>query len=82
MEVPAENDNKPKVSRYRVVHVAARRARQLQSGSSPSVPVRSIKAVRIAQDEMAAGLVDYVVPDESAEKKMNLPDGYTPILHT
>lgn len=69
-------------SKYRAVHVAARRARQLQSGSSPAIATRSTKAVRIAQDEVAAGLVDYVVPDKTPRKDMGLPTGYTPILHS
>jgi DNA-directed RNA polymerase subunit omega len=69
-------------SKYRAVHVAARRARQLQSGSSPIVPTRSTKAVRIAQDEMLAGLIDYIVPEGPSRKELGLPTGYTPILHT
>lgn len=69
-------------SKYRAVHVTARRARQLQSGSSPMVPTRSTKAVRIAQDEVEAGLVDYIVPEGPSRKELGLPLGYTPILHT
>jgi DNA-directed RNA polymerase subunit omega len=41
-------------SNYRKVLVAARRARQLQSGSHALVPSQSTKACRIAQDEIAA----------------------------
>lgn len=69
-------------SKYRAVHVAARRARQLQSGSSPMVPTRATKAVRIAQDEVRAGLVNYIVPEGPSRKEFGLPSGYTPILHT
>lgn len=71
-----------KVSKYSAVHVAARRARQLQSGSSPAVPTRSTKAVRIAQDELKAGLIEYVAPEEPIAKEAIIPDGYTPILHS
>lgn len=71
-----------KESKYRAVHIAARRARQLQSGSSPIVPTRATKAVRIAQDELEAGLIDYVVPAGPSRKEMGLPTGYTPILHS
>jgi DNA-directed RNA polymerase subunit omega len=39
--------------------VAARRARQLQSGSQPLVNTHSGKACRVAQDELDAGLVGY-----------------------
>lgn len=47
-------------SNYRYVLVAARRARQLQSGVQPLMATRSRKACRIAQDEIDAGLVRYV----------------------
>lgn len=70
-------------SKYRAVHVAARRARQLQSGSSPLVPTRVTKACRIAQDELHAGLIHYSVPEGPSRKELNvLPTGYTPILHS
>jgi DNA-directed RNA polymerase subunit omega len=46
-------------SNYRYVLVAARRARQLQSGSQPLVNTHSAKACRVAQDEIDAGLVSY-----------------------
>lgn len=71
-----------KESKYRAVHVAARRARQLQSGSSPVISTRSTKAVRIAQDELQAGLIHYVVPEGPVRKEFGLPTGYTPILHS
>ena len=67
-----------KESKYRAVHVAARRARQLQSGSSPMVPNRSSKATRIAQDELQAGLISYIVPEGPSRKELGLPAGYTP----
>jgi DNA-directed RNA polymerase subunit omega len=69
-------------SKYRAVHVAARRARQLQSGHSPAVPTRATKAVRIAQDELKAGLIEYIVPEKPSPADEQLPLGYTPILHT
>lgn len=69
-------------SKYRTVHVAARRARQLQSGANPMVPSRSNKACRVAQDELNAGMVDYVVPENFTPKELDLPTGYTPILHS
>jgi len=43
--------------------VAARRARQLQSGSRALVPTRSTKPCRIAQDEIDAGKIAYVKAD-------------------
>jgi DNA-directed RNA polymerase subunit omega len=47
-------------SNYRKVLVAARRARQLQSGSHALVQSHSNKACRIAQDEIDAGKIAYV----------------------
>jgi DNA-directed RNA polymerase subunit omega len=47
-------------SDYRKVLVAARRARQIQSGAHALVPTRSTKACRIAQDEIDAGKIAYV----------------------
>jgi len=42
--------------------VAARRARQLQSGARPLMEqVRSRKACRIAEEEIAAGKVKWVI---------------------
>jgi DNA-directed RNA polymerase subunit omega len=50
-------------SNYRKVMVAARRARQLQSGSRALVPTHSTKPCRIAQDEIDAGKIAYVKAD-------------------
>jgi DNA-directed RNA polymerase subunit omega len=47
-------------SNYRKVLVAARRARQLQSGSHSLVASASNKVCRIAQDEIEAGKIAYV----------------------
>ena len=47
-------------SDYRKVLVAARRARQIQSGAHALVPTHSTKACKIAQDEINAGKISYV----------------------
>ena len=47
-------------SNFRYVIVAARRARQLQSGSAPLLHSSSAKASKIAQQEISAGLVAHV----------------------
>ena len=52
-------------SQYRYVLVAARRARQLQNGAQPVVEPRSHKACRIAEQEINAGKVKWVVPEPS-----------------
>ena len=50
-------------SNYRKVLVAARRARQFQSGSHALVPTQSTKPCRIAQEEIDAGKIAYVKAD-------------------
>ena len=50
-------------SNYRYILVAARRARQLQGGAPPVVETNSRKPCRIAQDEIRAGKVKWVIPE-------------------
>jgi DNA-directed RNA polymerase subunit omega len=50
-------------SNYRYILVAARRARQLQSGARPVVDSHSRKPCRVAMDEIKAGKVKWVVPE-------------------
>jgi len=57
-------------SNYRKVLVAARRARQLQSGSHALVPSQSTKACRIAQEEIEAGKISYVKADVAVTKPL------------
>jgi DNA-directed RNA polymerase subunit omega len=66
-------------SDYRKVLVAARRARQLQNGSSALVPTQSTKACRIAQDEIAAGKIAYVKKDVPVVKPL-VDDSGIPII--
>jgi DNA-directed RNA polymerase subunit omega len=57
-------------SNYRKVLVAARRARQIQSGSAALVATHSTKACRIAQDEVEAGKISYVKRDVPVVKPL------------
>ena len=57
-------------SNYRKVLVAARRARQLQSGSHALVPSQSTKACRIAQEEIEAGKISYVKAEVEVTKPL------------
>jgi DNA-directed RNA polymerase subunit omega len=50
-------------SNYRYILVAARRARQLQNGAPPIVETASRKPCRIAQDEIKAGKVKWIIPE-------------------
>lgn len=67
-------------SNYRKVLVAARRARQLQSGSQALVATHSTKACRIAQDEVEAGKIAYVKKDIPVIKPPVEETGGTPII--
>lgn len=48
-------------SKFRQILVAARRARQVQSGAKPLVLTQSRKPTRVAQDEMRAGVLPYEI---------------------
>src|SRR6266436_9850731 len=50
-------------SNYRFIIVAARRARQLQSGAPTLIDTSSRKPCRIAQDEIRAGKVRWEIPE-------------------
>jgi len=50
-------------SNYRYILVAARRARQLQGGAPPVIETMSRKPCRIAQDEIKAGKVKWLIPE-------------------
>jgi DNA-directed RNA polymerase subunit omega len=68
-------------SNYRKVLVAARRARQLQSGSHALVHSQSNKACRIAQDEVEAGKIAYVKTDIPVVKPL-IEESGLPIVTT
>ena len=46
-------------NKYSLVKGAARRARQLQSGAPAMIVSKSMKACRVAQDEIEQGQVSY-----------------------
>lgn len=67
--MPEKTDNID--SKFRFILIAAKRARQLQSGAKPLVPTHSRKPTRIAQEEVRAGvikweLIPYVKREEPA----------------
>jgi DNA-directed RNA polymerase subunit omega len=54
-------------NKYSMVKGAARRARQLQSGAPPLGVSTSLKACRVAEDEVRAGKVTYSVSAKKPE---------------
>jgi DNA-directed RNA polymerase subunit omega len=65
MEIPQNVESK-----FRFILVAAKRARQLQAGARPLVQSSSKKLTRVAQQEVASGLVpfDVLAPPGNSDK--------------
>ena len=55
-------------SNYRYILVAARRARQIQSGAKPLVEVSSRKPCRIAREEIKAGKIQWSLQETPKSK--------------
>ncbi len=56
----------PLHNKYSLVKGAARRARQLQAGSPAMMATKSLKACRVAEDEIRQGHVTYIVQERMA----------------
>jgi DNA-directed RNA polymerase subunit omega len=59
-------------NKYSLVKGAARRARQLQNGASPLIVAKSMKACRVAQDEIKQGHVTFVLPKKIVEPTLDI----------
>lgn len=55
----------PERSIYRFIIVAAKRARQLQSGVRPKVQASSKKPTRVAVEETRRGLIPFIDPERA-----------------
>ena len=55
-------------SKFRFVIVAAKRAKQLLKGSKPRLESKSKNLIRIAQEEVLQGLVEYEIIDSPPEE--------------
>jgi DNA-directed RNA polymerase subunit omega len=60
--------NQSDESKFRMILLAAKRARQVQSGAKPLVHSPARKATRIAQEEFKAGVLPYEVVPLAAPK--------------
>ncbi len=56
-------------SNYRYILVAARRARQLQSGAKPVVETLSRKPCRVAMQELGSGKIKWQIPEVEKSAK-------------
>ena len=57
----SNDSSDPSQNKYSLVKGAARRARQLQSGAPPLGVSKSMKACRVAQDEITSGKVSFML---------------------
>lgn len=64
MNLPQSSDSK-----FRMILVAARRARQLQLGARPLIQPGSKKMINVAQEEVSLGLVPYEVLETKQDNK-------------
>lgn len=65
----------PEQSAYRFIIVAAKRARQLQSGQRPFLPTTSKKPTVIAMEEVRRGLVKYEDPTGQPAPPAEIDEG-------
>ena len=61
LTIPGDSEQ----SIYRFIIVAAKRARQLQSGARPKVVVGARKMTRVAIEETRRGLIPFVDPEQA-----------------
>ena len=58
-------------SKYRFVIIAAKRGKQLLKGAKPKIETHSKNLIKIAQEEVARGLIKYeILPPEPAEEEI------------
>lgn len=76
-ESPETTPSTPLIeSKFRLVHIASRRAEQLMLGARPKLETKHTKFSRIALDEVAGGLVKWQMgqrPVESDVEAEGLP---------
>ena len=56
-------------SKFRMILVAARRARQLQLGAKPLIQSGAKKMINVAQEEVRLGLIPYEVLETKKDKE-------------
>lgn len=76
--VPIEDIMEHVDSKYRLVIVAAKRAKQLNRGAAPLVQVRNVKPTYQALEEVATGKLGYEVESLAGEAAHELEPGGKP----
>jgi DNA-directed RNA polymerase omega subunit len=75
-ESPETTPPSPQIeSKFRLVHIASRRAEQLMQGARPKVDTKHTKYSRIALDEVAGGLVKWQLGQRRVEAEGEVDGG-------
>lgn len=61
-------------SKFRFVILSAKRAKQLLKGARPKIKSKSKNLIRVAQEEVRRGLIDYQIVDHQIEKEPVVED--------
>ena len=69
ISLPIEMNDKIADTKFRLVHIASQRVRQLSAGAPPMVMSRSIKDATIALEEAVAGCFKIVIGEEAIKAK-------------
>src|SRR5512147_561710 len=69
ISLPIEMNDKIADTKFRLVHIASQRVRQLSAGAPPVVMSRSIKDATIALEEAVAGSFKILVGEEAKKAK-------------
>jgi len=69
ISLPIEMNEKMSDTKFRLVHIASQRVRQLSAGAPPQVNTRSIKDSTIALEEAVAGRLKILTGEEAKQAK-------------
>jgi len=69
ISLPIEMDKEKIDSRFRLVNIAAQRAKELSLGAKKKVQTRSKKVTTIALEEALEGKLEYIVGEEAARAR-------------
>jgi len=62
-------------SKYKFILLVSKRARQLLKGAKPKIKSKSKSLIRIAQEEVEKGVIDFKVIDEEEKEKKGKKEG-------
>jgi len=60
-------------SKFRFIILASQRAKQLLKGAKPKIKTKNKNLIRVAQEEVERGLIDYRVLQQEIEEQESAP---------